>query len=180
LRRPTLNRLRGPAWVGVVALACLVASACGAAAGAPTGSASASAGVTDDAPCAPTWTDADGWTCTGTGAIVDVTVKNFAILLPSVIPTGKVTFVVHGGGPTLHEFNVARSDLSPRDLPLADDDTVNDGTNTSQFFWVGQVEGIDIGDTKTFTTNITAGHHDFYCNMDGHYMAGMSAQAEAQ
>jgi hypothetical protein len=165
--------------VGVAAVAVIVASGCATGPQAAQSSSSQSAVVTNDSPCSPTWTAADGWTCTGTGAIVDVTVKNFAIQLPSVIPTGRVTFRVHGDGPTLHEFNVARSDLGPRDLPLAEDDTVNDGQNTSRFFWVGQVEGIDIGMTKTFTTNITAGHYDFYCNMDGHYMAGMSAQAEA-
>lgn len=130
--------------------------------------------------CAPTWSDAAGWRCPGTGLIVQVTLKNFAIVLPPVIPTGKVTFLVHGVGPTLHEFNVARSDLTPKQLPLAADDTVDDTKNTTHFFWVGQVEGIDIGVTKAFTTNISPGHYVFYCNMDGHYMAGMSAQAVAR
>jgi len=111
---------------------------------------------------------------------VDVVVKNFHIELPATIPTGKVVFVVHGQGPTLHEFNVARSDLTPGHLPLADDDTVDDTHNTDQFYWLGQVEGIDVGMTKTFTATITPGHYVFYCNMDGHYMAGMSAQATAQ
>lgn len=133
-----------------------------------------------NAPCTPTFDQSDGWTCPGTGQEVQVTVRNFKIELPAVIPTGKVTFVVHGAGATLHEFNVARSDLAPKALPLADDDTVDDTQNTAHFFWVGQVEGIDIGDTATFTTNITPGQYVFYCNMDGHYMAGMSAQAVAR
>lgn len=135
---------------------------------------------TPGAPCTPTFDQSDGWTCPGTGQEVQVTVRNFKIEIPATIPTGKVTFVVDGAGPTLHEFNVARSDLSPRSLPLASDDTVDDTKNTDHFTWIGQVEGIDIGDTKTFTTNITPGHYVFYCNMDGHYMAGMSAQAVTQ
>jgi uncharacterized cupredoxin-like copper-binding protein len=113
------------------------------------------------------------------GATVKVTVKNFHITVPAVIPTGRVTFVVYGQGATLHELNVARSSLAPRDLPIALDDRVDDTHNTSDFTWLGQVEDIDIGVTASLTVTITPGHYDFYCNMDGHYMAGMSAQAIA-
>ena len=115
----------------------------------------------------------------GGGPTVHVTVKNFHIMVPSIIPTGRVTFVVYGQGATLHEFNVARSSLAPRDLPIAQDDRVDDSHNTSSFTWLGQVEDIDIGVTASLTVTIIPGHYDFYCNMDGHYMAGMSAQATA-
>ena len=131
-------------------------------------------------PCTPHMVTGEGELCDGTGQIVDVTVKNFRILLPGVIPTGAVTFRVHGKGPTLHEFNVARSTLAPNSLPLAADDTADDTKNTPKFTFIAQVEGIDVGMTKDLTTNITPGHYDFYCNMDGHYMAHMTAQAVAQ
>jgi hypothetical protein len=113
------------------------------------------------------------------GPTVHVTVENFHILLPATIPTGRVTFVVYGRGPTLHEFNIARSSLRPRQLPIALDDKVNDLHDTADFVFLGQVEDIDIGVTASLTVNITPGHYVFYCNMDGHYMAGMSAQAAA-
>jgi hypothetical protein len=129
--------------------------------------------------CTPHMVTDEGELCDGTGQIVDVTVENFKILLPSVIPTGAVTFRVHGKGPTLHEFNVARSTLGPNSLPLAADDTADDTKNTPAFTFIAQVEGIDVGMTKDLTTDITPGHYDFYCNMDGHYMAHMTAQAVA-
>ena len=110
---------------------------------------------------------------------MSVVVKNFHILLPPVIPTGRVTFVVTGRGATLHEFNIARSSLQPKHLPLALDYKVADSKDTPQFTWLGQVEDIDIGVTASLTVNITPGHYVFYCNMSGHYMAGMSAQATA-
>jgi hypothetical protein len=113
------------------------------------------------------------------GPTVHVIVENFHILVPAIIPTGRVTFVAYGRGPTLHEFNVARSSLAPRDLPIALDDRVDDTHNTADFTWLGQVEDIDIGVTASLTVDITPGHYVFYCNMDGHYMAGMSAQATA-
>ena len=165
-------------WPLVTTFAALAAALAAAGCGAPPST--GTSGTASAAPCSPKWSDASGWQCSGTGTVVHVTLKNFAIELPAVLPTGKVTFVVHGIGPTLHEFNVARSDLAPQSLPLASNDTVDDTTNTAHFVWVGQVEGIDIGVTKTFTTNITPGHYDFYCNMDGHYMAAMSAQAVAR
>ncbi len=59
------------------------------------------------------------------GPVVHVVVENFHVLVPAVIPTGRVTFVAYGRGPTLHEFNVARSSLGPWDLPLALDDRVD-------------------------------------------------------
>jgi uncharacterized cupredoxin-like copper-binding protein len=139
-----------------------------------------SAPVVQTGACVPHLVQGEGLLCSGEGQPVQVTLRNFKIEVPAVIPTGAVTFVVHGAGPTLHEFNVARSDLSPKHLPLADDDTVDDTKNTPHFTWIAQVEGIDVGDTKTLTTNIAPGHYVFYCNMDGHYMADMSAEATAR
>jgi hypothetical protein len=53
-------------------------------------------------------------------ARVPVTERNFAIDLPSQIRAGRTTFVITGAGPSMHEFNVARTDLDPAKLPLAE------------------------------------------------------------
>jgi hypothetical protein len=119
------------------------------------------------------------------GPQVDVTVKDFAIDIPSTIPTGNVTFVIHGGGPTLHEFNVARTDIMDiKKVPFAADDSLDDAPDVPNPHFVHdhawEIEGIDVGMTKVLTVPITAGHYMFYCNMDGHTRARMVAQAVAQ
>jgi uncharacterized cupredoxin-like copper-binding protein len=112
--------------------------------------------------------------------VVDVTVKDFKMLLAASIPSGTVTFVIHGVGPTLHEFNAAKTDADTSVLPLAADDTLDD-ENSATFAhdkaW--EVEGIDIGATKRLTVPITPGRWVFYCNMDGHFRADMVAVAVA-
>jgi uncharacterized cupredoxin-like copper-binding protein len=114
------------------------------------------------------------------GTVVDVTVKDFKIQLPTSIPSGTVTFVIHGDGPTLHEFNAAKTDADTNVLPLAADDTLDDG-NSATFAhdkaW--EVEEIDIGATKRLTVPITAGRWVFYCNMDGHFRSDMVTVAVA-
>ncbi len=64
------------------------------------------------------------------GPEVDVTVRDFKIEVPATIPTGNVTFVIHGAGPTLHEFNVARTDVQDLRTMRADDDSLNDAPDT--------------------------------------------------
>jgi uncharacterized cupredoxin-like copper-binding protein len=114
------------------------------------------------------------------GTRVDVTVRDFRIDTPATVPSGTVTFVVHGTGPMLHEFNVAWTDLGAKDLPLANDDTVADKTDTPHFKHLGEVEGIEMGSTKTLTVQLDPGkQYVFYCNMEGHYMAGMTQEVTA-
>jgi Sulfocyanin (SoxE) domain len=171
LRSPRVTRGVGRLLASVAVIATTLSSA---------GCSHGAAAAADNAPCVTHQVEGQGALCTGTGHLVNVIVRNFGIVLPKVIPTGKVTFVVRGVGPTLHEFNVAKSTRDPKKLELAGDDTVADTVPMSGFTFIAQVEGIDVGMTKTLTTNITAGHYVFYCNMDGHYMAGMSAQAVAE
>jgi plastocyanin len=109
------------------------------------------------------------------GRRVAVTVRNFRIDLPATVRAGTVTFVIDGAGPTMHEFNVARTNLAQDRLPQADDGTVDDKTPHPGFVHVAEREGIDIGQHKTLTVALTPGAYVLYCNMDGHYQAGMRA-----
>ncbi|MGH8890178.1 MAG: hypothetical protein ACRDV3_10560 [Acidothermaceae bacterium] len=109
------------------------------------------------------------------GSRVDVTVRDFKIDAPTKVPAGTVTFVVHGTGPMLHEFNVAWTDLGAKDLPRKPDDTVADEQNTADFVHLGEVEGIEMDGTKSLTVDLESGKtYVLYCNMEGHYMAGMT------
>lgn len=109
------------------------------------------------------------------GSRVDMTVRDFKIDGPDTVPAGTVTFVVHGDGPMMHEFNVAWTDLGAKDLPLTSGDLVADTEDTPHFVHLGEVEGIEMDATKSLTVNLEAGKtYVLYCNMEGHYMAGMT------
>jgi uncharacterized cupredoxin-like copper-binding protein len=103
-------------------------------------------------------------------------VRNFVVEGPATIRAGPVAFMVRSDGPSMHEFNLARTDLGPKDLPLAADGTVDDQVSHPNFEHIGEVEGIDIGQHQTLAANLKPGHYVLYCNMDGHYQAGMSTE----
>ena len=109
------------------------------------------------------------------GIRVDATVRDFKIDAPDTVPAGTVTFVVHSTGPMMHEFNVAWTDLGAKDLPLTSGDLVADTQDTPHFVHLGEVEGIEMDATKSLTVHLDAGKtYVLYCNMEGHYMAGMT------
>ena len=104
-----------------------------------------------------------------------VKLRNFAIDGPTTVRAGVLTFEVEGVGPTMHELNLAETSDSAHQLPQKADGTVDDQTDTATFHHVDEKEGVDIGDHTSMTVTLTPGHYAFYCNMDGHYSAGMSA-----
>ncbi|MDQ1485478.1 MAG: hypothetical protein QOJ62_1171 [Actinomycetota bacterium] len=122
---------------------------------------------------------ASGATSSG-GSRVDITIRDFKIDVPATLPSGRVTLVVHGAGPTMHELNIAWTDLGVHNLPVHKDGTISDKENTAHFTHLGELEGIDIGQKQSLTVQLEAGkQYVLYCNMDGHYMADMVAQVTA-
>jgi len=109
-------------------------------------------------------------------ATVAVTVQNFRIDIPPVLQSGTIRFVVTNLGPTMHEFNVARTDLAPANVPMKADGILDDTDPHQNFTHLAEVEGIDIGQHKTLTVQLSPGQYVVYCNMDGHVAAGMVEQ----
>ena len=107
---------------------------------------------------------------------VSVKLENFDIALPPQVRAGLVRFDLHGLGPTMHEFVIARTNRSPDDLPLSADGTVDDHGEYPGFTLLGEAEGIDMNDRASFTVRLTAGHYVLFCNMEGHYLAGMHTE----
>lgn len=122
------------------------------------------------------WSCQPGGPIAAPGQAADFVVRNFAVEGRATIRAGHIAFGVRSDGPTMHEFNVARTDLGVKDLPLAADGTVDDGAPHPNFEHIGEIEGIDIGQHKTLAADLKAGHYVLYCNMDGHYQAGMSTE----
>jgi uncharacterized cupredoxin-like copper-binding protein len=107
--------------------------------------------------------------------VVPFDLVNFKILGSSQVRAGVVHFVLRGVGPTMHEFNVARTDASAAALPLEADGTVDDQGEHAGFVHLADRVGVDIGDRSSLTVDLAPGHYVLYCNMYGHYQAGMRA-----
>lgn len=110
------------------------------------------------------------------GVVVPVDLANFKIAGAARVRAGLVTFALNGVGPTMHEFNVARTDDAPSALPLAANGTVDDHTLHAGFELIAEREGVDIGDHASLSVQLRPGHYVVYCNMYGHYEAGMHAE----
>ena len=109
-------------------------------------------------------------------AVVPVDLSNFKITVADHVKPGLVKFELNGVGPTMHEFNVVRTDAAPDVLPLAPDGTVDDQNPHSGFVHLAEREGIDIGGHASLIVRLRPGHYVVYCNMYGHYQAGMHAE----
>jgi uncharacterized cupredoxin-like copper-binding protein len=119
--------------------------------------------------------------CTGhpsapTGPVFDVEVKDFEIepSLPTV-EAGLVTLRVRNQGPTTHEFVLTRSGLPADELPLAADGL---SVDEDRVVPLGELAEVEAGATGLLTLPLTPGRYVVFCNLEGHYLTGMSASIE--
>ncbi len=109
------------------------------------------------------------------GRVVDVTLRDFHVAVSAQAgEAGTFSFSVHSRGPTTHEFLVARTDLPASSLPLGADG-IRVAEDAPSVHVAGEEEAIDLGDTTTLTLHLAPGHYVLFCNMEGHYLAGMRA-----
>lgn len=107
-------------------------------------------------------------------ATAGVTERDFHISAPAQLPAGEVDFAVTNRGPDAHEFIVVRKAADRPRLPLrADGLTVNEEKIAHRE--VGSLEPSD-PTTRHLTVDLKPGTYEMFCNMDGHYMAGMHHQ----
>jgi uncharacterized cupredoxin-like copper-binding protein len=109
------------------------------------------------------------------GTPVNVVLKDFSLRRDvAVVPAGTVRFRILNEGPTTHEVSVVRTDRAPYKLPLQRDGlTINEDAPGMDF--LGEAEGLDLGDRRTLALHLAAGKYVLYCNMEGHYLGGMHA-----
>jgi uncharacterized cupredoxin-like copper-binding protein len=119
--------------------------------------------------------------CTGassvpSGPIFDVEVKDFEIepSLPT-IEAGLVTLRVRNEGPATHEFVITRSGLPADGLPLARDGL---SVDEERVVPLGELAEVEAGATGLLTLPLTPGRYVLFCNLEGHYLTGMSASIE--
>ena len=89
----------------------------------------------------------------------------------SSVPHGKVTFeVVNDSKETIHEMLVS---------PVADENTVlpfvenENRVNEEKSGDLGEVSELDPGKSGSLTLDLKPGNYILFCNVPGHYMAGM-------
>jgi uncharacterized cupredoxin-like copper-binding protein len=117
--------------------------------------------------------------CGGGGGAVDVTLQEFSITTdPTSIDAGEVEFSATNDGPDdVHEFVVFQTDLDITDLPVDENGAVvEDGEGVEL---IGEIEDVEVGDTKSVTLDLDAGNYVFICNIwdeeeqEAHYQEGM-------
>jgi uncharacterized cupredoxin-like copper-binding protein len=96
--------------------------------------------------------------------------RDFRIKAPNTAAAGDVRFSVVNRGPVAHELIVARSDGSP--LPFrADGLTVSEDDVEDRI--VGALEPDPATKTRELRVRLKPGRYKLFCNMSGHYLAGM-------
>jgi uncharacterized cupredoxin-like copper-binding protein len=110
------------------------------------------------------------------GAILRVTIKDFKIepTRPS-LDEGRVTVSVWNNGPSTHEFVVVRSDRSPDELPLGADGL---SVDEDAVVPIDELTEVDAKTRETLALTLSPGHYVLFCNLEGHYLAGMHAAIE--
>ena len=89
-----------------------------------------------------------------------VTVKDFRITLSRThVRAGEVRFVVKNRGPDTHEVLIVRTSAA---LPLRADNIT-----------VDKVEAAPPGARRVLGVKLRPGRYELFCNMAGHYLAGM-------
>ena len=102
-------------------------------------------------------------------SLIRVSERDFRIVVtPGHIPAGEAELVVTNNGPDTHELIVVRSRRSQ--LPLRLDGLTVD---EEALHAVATVEGVDPKRVGRVRLHLAPGRYELFCNMAGHFMAGM-------
>ena len=102
--------------------------------------------------------------------------KEYSITLAAAqAAAGNVTFQVRNTGSIEHEFVVVRTDLPAAGLPIEAGVVAEDGLDV-----IGEQEGVAVGESADLAVALPAGHYVVFCNIEGHYAAGMRADFTTQ
>lgn len=103
---------------------------------------------------------------------VGVTLKDFSIR--TSVPTveaGSVAFDIYNKGPATHEFVVVRTDLPDDQLPIGADGL---SVDEEALAGIGEISEVDVWTRYTLELRLSPGRYVFFCNLDGHYLGGMT------
>jgi uncharacterized cupredoxin-like copper-binding protein len=105
--------------------------------------------------------------------LVRVTERDFHIAAtPNHVPAGDIRLVVRNQGPDTHELIVVRSRSR---LPLRLDGLTVDEKKLDAVT-VASLDGAGPGSKESLQLRLRRGRYELFCNMAGHFMAGMHAE----
>jgi uncharacterized cupredoxin-like copper-binding protein len=93
------------------------------------------------------------------------------------VSAGRTRLTVTNDGPLTHEIVIARTSRVATDLPLEADGLAADQAH-HDLSELREIETIQLHDTESLTVDLRPGHYVLFCNMAGHYPAGMTADLE--
>ena len=104
------------------------------------------------------------------GGTVNATLTDMKVSVDhSTMQAGPVTFVVKNTGAVAHELVLLQTDVA-QDKIAANPAEAGKVIETGN---LGETGDMAVGETKSFTATLAAGHYVLVCNEIGHYDAGM-------
>ena len=113
--------------------------------------------------------------CASSGPSVNVDLTSFKIATtPTSIASGIITFHIKNNATDVsHDLVIVKTDLAASSLPTQSNGQVDLGKLTV----VGQIQPLAPGASQDLTiNNMASGHYVLFCNVVGHYAAGMYAE----
>ncbi len=86
---------------------------------------------------------------------------------------GSVTISTPNSGQLVHEMVLAKTQTDPSQLPTTSDGGVDEAKLESAGQDAGEIADVAPGGTKKGTFKLTPGRYVMFCNVPGHYAAGM-------
>lgn len=86
---------------------------------------------------------------------------------------GSVTITAPNKGKLPHELVLAHTDAAPGKLPTLPDGSVDEAKLEAQGKAPGEIPEVAAGKSGKATLKLPAGRYVMYCNIPGHYAAGM-------
>ena len=86
---------------------------------------------------------------------------------------GSVTISTPNTGQLVHEMVLAKTEADPSKLPTTSDGSVDEAKLESAGQDAGEIADVAPGGTKKGTFKLAPGRYVMFCNVPGHYAAGM-------
>jgi uncharacterized cupredoxin-like copper-binding protein len=86
---------------------------------------------------------------------------------------GKTTISTTNEGAVEHEMVLFRTDMNPAKLPTERDGSVDEEKLDEIAEEAGEIPDVEAGDSKSESFDLKPGRYVMFCNLPGHYKAGM-------